>query len=107
MMKFTDKNSVIRMIAAAITTINMVICAFGGEAIAISDNTIYLIGSTVATIVAVGIAVYKNNSTSAFGKLCKTIKSYVNTHGIEEVFETVINALQENFAEEDEYEESE
>lgn len=101
MLNYTDKNTIARIIVSAITSINMIILAFGGEAIAISDSTLYLVSSIIAFVITVGYAIYKNNPTSTFGMLCKRIKGYVKEYGIDEVYRVIIEALKENFNDED------
>lgn len=97
--ELTDKNSVIRMIVSALTSINLIVVAFGGQAITISDNVLYLIASVIAFVVTVGIAIYKNNATSKFGMLCKKIKTYVKKYGVEQIYVVVMDALYANFSE--------
>ncbi|NPC93632.1 phage holin [Bacillus sp. WMMC1349] len=79
-MKNVDKGTVIRTVLLFIALVNQTLMMFGKGALPISEdqvNTVadalYLVGSTVFTIVTAVVAWYKNNYVTEKGKKQKEV----------------------------------
>ncbi|MDA1477500.1 phage holin [Bacillus changyiensis] len=79
-MKNVDKGTVIRTVLLFIAMVNQTLMMFGKGALPISEdqvNTVadalYLVGSTVFTIVTAVVAWYKNNYVTEKGKQQKEV----------------------------------
>lgn len=96
----TNRNSIIRFITTALAVINMITVAFGGDAIAIADDKLYVIASSIALVVTVCIVAYKHNATTPLGCLTRHAYDLAKEHGADAIYEVIFDALEE-FAEED------
>lgn len=96
----TNRNSIIRFVTTALAVINMIVVTFGGDAVTIADDKLYVVASIIALVVTVTAVAYKHNATTPLGCLIRHAYDLAKIHGMEAIYEAIAEALVE-FCEEE------